>query len=606
MSKFQIFFLLISIKFYYSSSNCIENDNGCLKCNKETYLCDKCINNALIPDDEGGCVGIKKCIPGQNYCTKCDDFSYKCEICEKGNYPDNNGGCAYTDNCEISYRGECFECKKDYFIIGKRNDSVVDLKLCKSYFSSDLKNCEIINQEKGICASCKQGFFLNDKDFKCINTQNCSTSIFGICSECSYGFYLNKKNNSCILSEKQFLYCKESTNDEYCEICNDYYYLSGDRRCMRANYCLKTDEFDCKECNKGYYLSENKACSNTENCHSSDFETGYCNECIEGFYLDLKDRKCKSNKNNEDFKFCKEANDFCIKCEKGYYLGEDNKCSTSTNCEESENGICIYCSLYFYLTKDKRCTRIENCMYSNDLYECTECEDNYYYDFYYRGCLEVTDANFTNCKYSDLSGFKCEYCKDDFYLNYTDNYCYDNSEYGMLYKCALASEFENCTECIKNYYLGIEDNKCVNTEGCLYSNDKHECLKCDEGFCLNMKDNLCYYNDEPEEENEKIFYKCKQTNKDGNKCEKCESPFEVGENGLCVNYFDCEEKDGDKCIKCKEDTEWYHMCLNEEYGCVETFFPGCLKCNNIFDLDRCEECLEGYELNEYSSMCSKS
>ena len=120
-----------------------------------------------------------------------------------------------------------------------------------------------------------------------------------------------------------------------------------------------------------------------------------------------------------------------------------------------------------------------------------------------------------------------------------------------------------------------------------------------------MKDNLCYYNDEPEEENEKIFYKCIQTNKDGNKCEKCESPFEVGEKGLCINFYDCEEKDGDKCIKCKEDTEWYHMCLNEEYGCVETFFPGCLKCNNIFDLDRCQECLEGYELNEYASMCSK-
>ena len=82
--------------------------------------------------------------------------------------------------------------------------------------------------------------------------------------------------------------------------------------------------------------------------------------------------------------------------------------------------------------------------------------------------------------------------------------------------------------------------------------------------------------------------------------------MKVGENGLCQNYYDCEETDGDKCVKCKEDTEWNHMCLNDEYGCVETFFSGCLKCNNIYDLDKCSECLPGYDLNEYSFMCSKN
>ena len=46
---------------------------------------------------------------------KCDEFDEKCDICENGYFPDNNGGCSYTSNCDISYKGECFKCNKDYF-----------------------------------------------------------------------------------------------------------------------------------------------------------------------------------------------------------------------------------------------------------------------------------------------------------------------------------------------------------------------------------------------------------------------------------------------------------------------------------------------------------
>ena len=308
------------------------------------------------------------------------------------------------------------------------------------------------------------------------------------------------------------IYCKESLNGKICEICDDYYHLTDDYRCMKTNFCSKSEIFECKECKKGYYLAENKACSISENCHETDFETGYCNNCLEGYYLDLRDRKCKSNKDDDNYNFCKIVDGICISCEEGYYLSEDNRCSTSKNCELSKKGICTYCSSYFYLSKDKRCIRIENCLYSNELYECIECEDGFYYDIRMRGCLEV-DSNFTNCKISDSLGDKCAYCKDDYYLNFTDNYCYSNSEYGLLYKCALTSEnVDFCVECIQDYYFGTQDNKCINTDGCLFSDEKHLCLKCDEGFCLNKKDSLCYYNDEIKEENDKIYYKCTETN----------------------------------------------------------------------------------------------
>ena len=33
--------------------------------------------------------------------------------------------------------------------------------------------------------------------------------------------------------------------------------------------------------------------------------------------------------------------DFYTKCEEGFYLGVDNKCSPSRNCTEIINGICL-------------------------------------------------------------------------------------------------------------------------------------------------------------------------------------------------------------------------------------------------------------------------
>ena len=538
---------------------------------------------------------------------KCDELGEKCDICEDGYFPDNNGGCTYTSNCEISYKGECNKCNKDFFLTGKKNDVIPDFKICKSLYSSDLKNCEIINEQRGICTSCKEGFFLNDKDFKCTQIKNCSTSIYDICTLCKYGFHLNKKNNTCLLSKNQFLFCKETIDGETCESCIDNYYLSEeDKRCVLQIYCSKTKDLVCNECIKGYFLAENKGCSYTDNCKNADYQTGYCEECIEGFYLDLKDMKCKSNRNDEEFKFCKEVKDLCISCHKRYFLGEDNRCSTSKNCSESENGICTLCQPNYYLSKDKRCTKVKNCLHSNELFKCLECENNYYFNINSSSCIEIIDSNsnFTNCKTTDSSGKKCGYCKDDYYLNYTDNLCYNNTEYGMLYKCALASENgEYCTECIKNYYLGIKDNKCVNTVICLNSDENHKCLECGGGYYLNLSDSLCYYNFIIEEENEKKFYKCSKTNKKGTSCQICETPFVLGENGLCVNNYDCEIKEGEKCVQCKEGEKWFHFCLNEDYGCVETPYEGCLNCNNIFDFDSCDKCLEGYKLDKYTSVC---
>jgi hypothetical protein len=105
-------------------------------------------------------------------------------------------------------------------------------------------------------------------------------------------------------------------------------------------------------------------------------------------YLDAKDYKCSSNIKENEFKYCQKIVDnTCVKCESGYYLGKDSKCTFTPHCEESENGKCLSCSEYYYLGKDNYCSDVEKCTYSRFNF-CRECEDGYYYSSKERKCIK--------------------------------------------------------------------------------------------------------------------------------------------------------------------------------------------------------------------------
>ena len=97
----------------------------------------------------------KKCEIGKNYYDECNQETNLCKICEIDYYPDENGGCSYTDNCEISYMGECLKCKNNYILIGVNTT----LKICKSLITPDLINCKIINLTNGFCNHVKKDIF---------------------------------------------------------------------------------------------------------------------------------------------------------------------------------------------------------------------------------------------------------------------------------------------------------------------------------------------------------------------------------------------------------------------------------------------------------------
>ena len=377
MSFFAFSIILYYFTIIHSFPSCKENQNLCIHCNSLTYLCAKCEKEEiLVPDKNGGCIGARKCQLGKNYCLECDTEGQLCKKCEENYYPDENGGCSYSDQCEISYLGECLQCKVNYALIGREGN----LKVCKSILSNDYKSCKEINYETGFCNECEEGYFLTSEDHKCIKTENCKESIFGNCISCDQNYYFNKKEDKCEIKRGNFSHCKQTIDGINCDICDESYFPDADGICVNSEFCLESTYFICQKCQPGYFLSDNHVCTKTDNCYVVDKVINLCSICKDDYYLDTSDYKCKSNLEDGKFKHCRKVvDDECIQCRSNYYLGEDSKCSESSYCSESENGVCISCISNYYLGLDHICTNIEKCIYSK-FGVCTECEDGYYYN----------------------------------------------------------------------------------------------------------------------------------------------------------------------------------------------------------------------------------
>jgi len=384
-------------------------------------------------------------------------------------------------------------------------------------------------------------------------------------------------------------------------------YFDDEGSCVSSNFCSKGRSYKCDKCKDGYYLTHNGGtCTTEENCYIGRNDIGVCTECINEFYIDFKDGKCKSNKEDNDFQNCRVADGKCTQCISGFYLSqEDKKCCKSSNCLKSENGICTQCLDGFYLTLNKKCVTVENCIYTDDYYNCIECDNNFYYDKEEKKC-KTAEGNFKNCKYGYASKY-CEKCKANFYLNQKDNSCYSNQENNEFYKCSISdNNGEYCSECIDNYNIGSIDYKCTKVEHCSIIENDERCLVCDEYYCLDLKNGSCVDNDYINDL-DKIFYlRCNKTNKDSTACEVCIEGSEL-KNGLCIEYEHCSEHNDDgTCKRCtKFEDEDYEQCLNKVFGCLESYYdPNCLECNNLNDIGLCTKCNDGYEFDN-NNYCYK-
>ena len=599
MSNLYIFiYFILRILKIISSPSCQVGINNCSKCNPLTQLCMKCDKDIYSPDENGGCAPSGKCIFGNNYCQECDEAQKLCKICEIGLFPDENGGCSFIDNCELSYKGKCLKCKENFKLVGFELENTGFL-ICKSELLDDFQNCKTVDSITGYCTECDLGFYLSEGDKKCTKVENCNESAFGVCKKCINGYYLDKKENKCKIQTGQFIFCKETVDGETCNSCDDDYYFTEEGKCLLVNYCAKGDYNRCEKCSSGFYLTKDKlSCTNEERCYNGDGDSGLCNLCIDDYYIDFDDRKCKSNQENNEFKYCRRVeNNICKSCMPDYFLGKDFQCTKTNNCEEAENGLCISCINNYYLDLDNRCTETEYCIHSTNYYECEECQDGFYFNYTSKTCLK-TKPEFENCKSTDYEGKYCHKCKTSFYINQTDHLCYSNKEKNNLYKCTrldLSGEF--CVSCENDYYYGFKDHKCSLIEGCDSSENENKCLECDEYHCLDVKTGKCEDNSVVKNEEGKIYFRCNRTNEEGNKCKECLNDLFLNEEGLCIDKKHCIKEVDGICQRCENNMKNTY-CLNSKFGCVETIFLDCLECDDYLDFNKCTKCKKEYKLNE--------
>ena len=305
------------------------------------------------------------------------------------------------------------------------------------------------------------------------------------------------------------------------------------------------------------FFDENGNCSYSNYCSKSS--NSYCKKCINRYYLS-NNSYCSETDN------CFSAehdSGICLICNDNYYLDtRDYKCKSNLNnkefqfCKKVENDICINCELYYNLDEESKCV---------DVYNCAKSENG-----------------------------KCILCSENYYLG-KDNYC-SNIEH------CIYSKLSQCIECEDNYYYSISKKKCLEAKdkfyGCKISNQEgYLCSECKNKYYLRKNDSLCFENNDEE------YYKCAYTDYKGENCTKCIEGYYLGnEDKKCSLIENCAISENEnKCIKCQKG-----FCLDAKNGiCINNEKIDDIKkkiyfaCNKTNKKGReCEQCLDGYELNE--------
>ena len=130
------------------------------------------------------------------------------------------------------------------------------------------------------------------------NCQQCNI-LNNLCAKCQYSDILAPdENGGCIGAKKCTLgknHCNECDTEGYlCKSCENNYYPDENGGCTYSEGCEISYLGECLKCKDGYILlgkeKQLKVCrplssENYKNWLKINYETGYCSECNEGYFL---------------------------------------------------------------------------------------------------------------------------------------------------------------------------------------------------------------------------------------------------------------------------------------------------------------------------------
>ena len=327
---------------YYKNDNdntyylCMDN---CLSCASKDE-CNGCDLKYKLKEDktcEEKILHCKNYDTNYEFCVECiedyyllNDDKSNChnEVIDQEKHFTEDGGKTYLncetviDNCiKCENRNYCTLCKNGYLLMNENKECSIKIPHCKT-FDSNYEYCEecdegyyILNEDKTICHSKEdepideEQYFTEDEGKKYINCgeaiENCLKCVGrNSCTQCINTHKLEQ--NGAICSPK-IPNCKRfDANYEYCEECDDDYYLINNDNTHCHNNPINNEYFTEDDGKK--YISCNEAIPNCLKCT----DRNHCITCKEGYIIENDNSvctlindpsiQCKVNINNIDDK----------------------------------------------------------------------------------------------------------------------------------------------------------------------------------------------------------------------------------------------------------------------------------------------------------------
>ena len=454
----------ISIGYELSDNNDTKCPQHCNQCrdNKKCFICE---NGFKL-------IGFRENDENPIICSQNDDLS---------NYYQNINDNTYylcLDNCQSCNSGDkCNICDPRYKLNEVQTNCIEKILNCKIY-DENYENCE----------ECKESYYLlNDDRLNCYNDtideekyftedegktfisceeviENClKCDRRDYCNKCLDGYKFDQESSICILKIPHCL--RFDLDFEFCEECDDDYYLKNEDKSECHDEPIDTEIYFTEDGGKTYTKCENiiencLKCENRENCFL----------CKDGYLLENKECNIK-------IPHCKifDINyEYCQECDEGYYLLKEDKSQCHNEPIDEEK----------YFTEDNgkiyiNCEEvIENCIKCQGRNLCTECIRTHKVGQNGKIC----ELKFPNCKEYDSNFEKCKECNENFYFL--------NNDFTKCYNSPINNSY--FTEDNGKIYLSCENG----IQNCLQCKKRDYCINCKDGYILDEDNALCLlYND---------------------------------------------------------------------------------------------------------------
>ncbi|ELP88900.1 serine-threonine protein kinase, putative [Entamoeba invadens IP1] len=264
-------------KYYFSretndcilvGDNCeISDQSGCLSCVDGTTVGTELDPGWYVP------IGSQVCVNCDEECKLCSKESYRCTACISGytlikNESEDFYRCKkQSEHCMNSELGYCTQCQDGYFVKG---DDIKDCIKC----DESCATCKDITS----CNTCNEDYFMpkyfQDNNIKMLCypkaeiNETCETNANG-CGECHDGYYMNKedlKEYKCSVCPKECLTCKFNNTDSsnysvgniVCTLCpTDKEYVNNGKchLCSEIDNCISCAGEKCTKCSEGFSLT---------------------------------------------------------------------------------------------------------------------------------------------------------------------------------------------------------------------------------------------------------------------------------------------------------------------------------------------------------------